>query len=145
MQSAQGHNPPVATQEAAWEDMDDADTPVDHLATESMHSAGHATGVEHGHPNALRYVQIAVVLSVLTLVEIGVYYLKAWHSYLTAILVVLSAVKFILVVAFYMHLKFDNKLFTYLFVLGLTIGASLIMAMLALEWPFFISAMTGSQ
>jgi len=144
MQSAQGHNPPVATQEAAWDDMDDADTPADELATKGMHDAGHAAGVEHGHPNALRYVQIAVVLSVLTMVEIGVYYLRDLHVYLTAILLVLSTVKFILVVAFYMHLKFDNKLFTYLFVLGLAIGASLITAMLALEWPFFISALTGS-
>ena len=84
---------------------------------------------ELGHPTALRYIQIAVILTVLTAVEIGVYYLKAVSEFLIPILLTLSAIKFALVVLWYMHLKFDNRLFSALFTLGLIIGGSIVISM----------------
>ncbi len=87
---------------------------------------------ELGHPTALRYVQIALILSVLTAVEIGVYYLKAVSTYLIPILLILSAVKFALVVLWYMHLRFDNRLFSALFTIGLLIGGSILIALIFL-------------
>jgi cytochrome c oxidase subunit 4 len=92
--------------------------------------------IEHNHPNALRYVQIAVVLAALTAVEIMVYYLPALKNPLVPILLTLSAFKFALVVLFYMHLKFDNKLFSALFTLGLGIAASLMLGLLAIFYAF---------
>lgn len=85
-----------------------------------------------GHPNALRYVQIAVILSALTGIEIAVYYLKSMSHVLIPILLTLSAIKFAMVVLWYMHLKFDNRLFSMLFTLGLIIGGSIVTAMILL-------------
>ena len=40
--------------------------------------------------------------------------------------------KFVLVVAFFMHLRFDNKLFTWIFGAGFVIGVAVFLAILAL-------------
>ena len=87
---------------------------------------------ELGHPTALRYVQIALILAVLTGLEVWIYYQKEMARYLITVLLILSATKFSMVVLWYMHLKFDNKLFTALFTLGLTIGGSILIAMIVL-------------
>ena len=85
---------------------------------------------ELGHPTALRYVQIALILAVLTGIEVAVYYLKSLSHLLIPILLTLSAIKFAMVVLWYMHLKFDNRLFSMLFTLGLVIGGSILIAMI---------------
>ncbi|HZS88584.1 MAG TPA: cytochrome C oxidase subunit IV family protein [Chloroflexota bacterium] len=87
---------------------------------------------ELGHPTALRYVQIAVILTVLTTIEIAVYYIHSLSKILIPILLTLSAIKFALVVLWYMHLKFDNRIFSALFLLGLIIGGSILIAMILL-------------
>jgi len=85
-----------------------------------------------GHPNAWRYVQIALILTVLTAIEIVVYYQPGLSKALIPILLTLSAIKFALVVLWYMHLKFDNRLFSMLFTIGLIIGGSILIAMILL-------------
>ncbi len=87
---------------------------------------------ELGHPTALRYVQIAVILTVLTTIDIAVYYIHSLSKILIPILLTLSAIKFALVVLWYMHLKFDNRIFSALFLLGLIIGGSILIAMILL-------------
>jgi len=93
---------------------------------------GHAGVNEAGHPTALRYVQIALILAVLTGFEVWVYYQTGLRSVLTPILLALSSVKFVLVVLFYMHLKFDNRVFSALFTLGLIIAGSLLVSLIVL-------------
>ena len=83
------------------------------------------------HPQSKTYVQIAVILSAITAVEVAVYYLTALRGVLPIILIVLSAVKFSLVVMYYMHLKFDHPLFTTMFVFGLMTALFTIIAFLA--------------
>lgn len=73
----------------------------------------HATS--HGHPTAAVYLRIAAVLFILTVLEVGVFYVPAFHPILVPALLTLSAVKFALVVMFYMHLKMDNRFFTLIF------------------------------
>jgi cytochrome c oxidase subunit 4 len=51
---------------------------------------------------------------------------------LAPILLTLSALKFALVAMFYMHLKFDNRLFSWVFVGPLCFAAAIILALLAL-------------
>ena len=94
---------------------------------------------ELGHPTALRYVQIALILTVLTSIEIAVYYLQSLAKVLIPILLTLSAIKFALVVLWYMHLKFDNRLFSTLFLLGLTIGGSIVIAMILIFRPYLFT------
>ncbi len=97
----------------------------------TQHSTGPHTG-EHAHPGPLRYVQIAVILSVITAVEVAVYYVPAMAGALVPTLLVLSALKFSLVVMWYMHLRFDNRIFSAIFVGGLLLAGSVLVALLFL-------------
>ncbi len=92
--------------------------------------AGHAVAIEHAHPAPTVYIQIAVILAVITGAEVAVYYLDTIRSLLVPILLLLSALKFSLVVAFYMHLRFDSTVFRNLFAFGLFVAASIIVALL---------------
>jgi len=74
---------------------------------------------EQTHPGARQYILIAAVLAAITAIEVGVYYLEAVRPLLPPILIALSALKFALVVMFYMHLKFDHPIFTGMFLFGL--------------------------
>jgi|SRR5688500_5200140 len=82
------------------------------------------------HATTGTYLRIAAILVMITLVEVGVFYVPAFQGMLVPILLVLSAVKFALVVMFYMHLKFDNKFFTFLFGGPLLLGFAVVISLL---------------
>ena len=86
----------------------------------------------HAHPGAKEYLAIATVLTVLTAVEVAVFYIPSMKPILVPTLLVLSTVKFSLVAMFYMHLKFDHRLFSWLFVVPMIIAALVILALLKL-------------
>ncbi len=109
--------------------------PGAHRATADLPVA-HAP--EHPHPGAKEYVVIAVILAVVTGFEVAAWYMNLAHEVLTALLLVLSAVKFSLVVLFFMHLKFDSRLFSSLFVGGLILAGALLIALLALFNHLFV-------
>ena len=71
-----------------------------------------------------------------TAVEVGVFYLEALEPVLVPILLVLSAAKFTMVVGFFMHLKFDSKLYRALFVGPLVVAVAVMMAMFLLYGVF---------
>ena len=104
---------------------------VEHAAP-GAHPEEHPEPSAHPHPRQSEYIRIAVILAVITLIEVGVYYVEALAGILGLILIVLSAVKFALVVMFFMHLKFDNKLFSYLFTGPLLLMISVVLALLYL-------------
>ena len=83
------------------------------------------------HPGPAEYVKIGLLLAVVTAVEVAVYYIDALADVLVPILVVLSALKFALVVLWFMHLKFDNRMFSTFFVGGLMLVAALFVVVLA--------------
>ena len=85
---------------------------------------------EH-HPGALEYMQIGAILAVITAIEVGIYYVGVSHNLLVVLLLVLSAVKFSFVVAWFMHLKFDSKLFTTAFVTGLVTALAVFSVVIA--------------
>jgi cytochrome c oxidase subunit IV len=76
----------------------------------------------HEHPSDLQYVYIALFLAVVTLAEVGVYYVEALEGLLVYILVLMAIVKFAVVVMFFMHLRFDSKLFRRFFVTGIVLA-----------------------
>jgi len=92
--------------------------------------------LEHPHPNAAKYLTVATVLAALTAIEVWVYYVRAMRPMLAPVLLVLSACKFSLVALFYMHLKFDNRLFSALFAVPLAIAAAVLLALMALNGAF---------
>ncbi|MBI5287559.1 MAG: cytochrome C oxidase subunit IV family protein [Chloroflexi bacterium] len=88
--------------------------------------------VEHrGHPGDMEYLKIFVILAVITTVEVALFYIDMDRKLLIPSLIVLSAVKFIMVVSWFMHLKFDSRLFTTAFVTGLLLAAAVFTVVLA--------------
>ena len=84
-------------------------------AAEHGHGAAH--GAEgHNHPGPRRYIEIAMLLGAITAIEVAIYYMPSMRPILVPTLLGLSALKFGVVVAFYMHLKFDHPLFTKFFI-----------------------------
>ena len=81
---------------------------------------------------AKEYVGIAVILTLITAVEVAVFYIPAMHPVLVPTLLTLSALKFCLVAMFYMHLKFDARLFSWLFVVPMIIATLVIIALMRL-------------
>ncbi|MCC7369014.1 MAG: cytochrome C oxidase subunit IV family protein [Chloroflexi bacterium] len=104
------------------------------------HDGGHATAAhaahgveEHAHPGSQTYIVVALILCVITAIEVAVYYIPALLDFIFAILIFLSAVKFVMVVGWFMHLKFDHKSFTWYFGGGLAVAIALVMALIALQ------------
>lgn len=77
---------------------------------------------DHGHPSALQYAQIGLVLAVITAAEIALYYIDLNRDLLVVLLIALSTIKFLFVVLWFMHLKFDNRLFSTLFAGGVILA-----------------------
>lgn len=76
---------------------------------------------QHSHPGPKQYWIIGGILVALTILEILAYYAEEDWGMLSAgisaaVIAILSAAKFIIVVMFYMHLKFDSKIFTGIFI-----------------------------
>jgi cytochrome c oxidase subunit 4 len=87
---------------------------------------------EHHHPTPRQYVLIAVVLVVITGVEIATSYIDTGHTNLIILaLFVMAAVKFFLVAAWYMHMRTDQAFFRRVFVVGM-IGAGIVYGILLL-------------
>lgn len=94
-----------------------------------------STGIhteEGGHPTPKKYVIIAAILAVITAVEVAVVYFNLATAFLITILIIMSAVKFTMVAMYFMHLKFDNKLFSYMFVGGMVLTIGVILALMIL-------------
>src|SRR5688572_22009234 len=87
---------------------------------------------EEHHPGVREYAIIAVVLTIITAIEVALFYISAVDDYLAYLLIVLSLAKFVIVVGYYMHLKMDNKLFRYVFAAGFVIALSVVATLMAL-------------
>ncbi|HKA85628.1 MAG TPA: cytochrome C oxidase subunit IV family protein [Acidimicrobiales bacterium] len=75
------------------------------------------------HPSDWLYIKVALLLGVLTAVEVSTYYWEnASTGTLVAVLFPLMIVKFGVVVAYFMHLRYDNPLFRRVFVFGLMLA-----------------------
>ena len=85
-----------------------------------------------GHPTPATYFKIAMILSILTAVEVAIFYVTPLGYAIIPILAVLSIGKFALVVLYYMHLKFDSKIFSGMFFFGMFVATGVIFALMAL-------------
>jgi cytochrome c oxidase subunit IV len=86
----------------------------------------------HGgrHPSPKEYIRIAVILAVITAAEVVVYYVEGVQEFLVPILFAFSALKFALVVLWFMHLKFDSKTYARFFLMGLAGALTLFLIVL---------------
>lgn len=90
-----------------------------------------AAAEEQPHPGPGLYVVIGVLLVLGEAAEVGTFYagLAQWPT--AAVLVALMVVNFLLIVLWFMHLKFDSRLFSGLFAGGLVLTAALFLVVLA--------------
>ena len=92
---------------------------------------------EHQHgATDKQYIVIAAILAAMTAVEVAVSYLDIGPLFLP-VLLTLMVLKFLTVVSYFMHLKFDNKLFSYLFYTGLLLAVGVYAGALA-TFHFFL-------
>jgi len=96
-------------------------------ATTVSHEHGHG-----GHASPGFYWAIGALLTVITAVEVAVFYIPALHPVLVPVLLTLSAAKFAMVVMFFMHLKFDSKIYSGLFLAGMVLASFMMVALVIL-------------
>lgn len=87
---------------------------------------------ETAHSKFHVFVQIAMLLAVITGIEIVIVYLPFAKWLIISSLVVLSAVKFLFVIFYFMHLRWDKLFCTILFFIGLGLAGGTAIALVAL-------------
>jgi len=106
---------------------------ADHGTTAATHGGG------GGHATVKTYINVAIVLAIITGVEVATLYVPGIpNSILVISLLLMSAVKFYLVVGFFMHLKYDHPIMRALFVGPLVIAVAIILAVMALFSAFLL-------
>ena len=96
----------------------------------------HEDTQEHGMSDA-GYIKIAVILALITALEVSTYYVDFGPLFMPSLLIMM-VVKFVMVVSYFMHLKFDSKIFSFLFYTGLGLALFVYIAALA-TFKFFIA------
>ena len=92
--------------------------------------AEHADHADHGHghdephiPSDMYFIKTALVLAFVTALETSTYWWpESMHSFATPSLLIMMTIKFFMILLVFMHLKFDNKLFSLMFYIGLVLA-----------------------
>jgi cytochrome c oxidase subunit 4 len=100
----------------------------------TMTTATDSHSTEHGL-STTGYVRIALILAAITALEVSTYYVDFGPLFMPA-LMIMMVIKFVMVVSYFMHLKFDNKMFSWLFYSGLVLAVGVYCAALA-TFKFF--------
>ncbi len=110
------------------------DTPVAEEHASSLEPApGLLPGEVKPHPSPFQYVMIAVILVIVTAVEIAISYTEGDipDALIIVLLLGMAVIKFALVAAWYMHLRTDLPIFRRFFVLGIVAAILLYLVVLA--------------
>ena len=97
-------------------------------------SATIASTEPHAHEGKFHlFVQLAMILAVITGLELLVIYMPLATWLVISLLMFMSAVKFIAVIWIFMHLKWDKAFLTILFFIGMVIGGGTLWALLLIH------------
>lgn len=91
---------------------------------------------EHGMSDA-GYIKIALILAAITALEVSTYYVDFGPLFMPS-LMIMMVIKFVMVVSYFMHLKFDSKVFSFLFYTGLALALFVYIVALS-TFKFFIA------
>lgn len=91
-----------------------------------------------GHASTGTYLKIAAVLCAVTALEFAVIYIRQLTPILTPLLIVMSLGKFALVVMYFMHLRYDARPLTLLFVAPLVLAIGIALALITLPGDFLL-------
>jgi cytochrome c oxidase subunit 4 len=122
------------TQELEAGSTREPDLPQAGLATRMASSAPSLLpGEVRAHPDPWQYVVVAVVLAVITAVEIAVSYTEGDipDGLIVVLLLSMMVVKFFLVASWFMHLRTDQPVFKRLFIVGAIAAPVLYLVVLA--------------
>jgi cytochrome c oxidase subunit 4 len=110
-------------------------------AEADAHTPG--AGEDHEHPTWSTYWKVALILGFLTVGEVWAYYIPSFVAGrgFVPTLLILSALKFAIVVMFYMHLKYDHRLFRVLFTGPLLIAGVILISLMFLFGHLYIKIM----
>jgi cytochrome c oxidase subunit 4 len=99
--------------------------------------------VEHAHPTWSTYWKVALILTLITVGEVWAYYVPSFVASrgFVPTLLALSALKFAIVAMFYMHLKYDHRIFRVLFTGPLLVAAITLIGLMFLFGHIFIKIM----
>lgn len=103
-------------------------------SVEERHDA-HAGAGDHTWPDR-KYIQLAAILAVITALEVYASYADWLGPAFIPSLIIMMVVKFAAVVLFFMHLKFDSPIFSWLFYAGLFLAIGVYVGFL-LMFQFF--------
>ena len=101
-----------------------------------MSTHGHAPAAHEG-ASVATYVRVALILTAVTALEVGVIYIRFLTPIIVPLLLVMAIAKFVLVVMFFMHLRYDPRSLTGLFVGPLIMATLLALALIALVGTLF--------
>jgi cytochrome c oxidase subunit IV len=71
------------------------------------------------HPEPRTYVKVAIILALVTALEVAIYYVPSVRDFLVPMLLFFAVIKFVMVGAYFMHLKFDSPIFKRFFLVGI--------------------------
>jgi cytochrome c oxidase subunit 4 len=101
------------------------------MSSPSQTAAHSPAEAGHHEPSKFHfYIQIAMILAVITGTEVVLVYMPIVKWFVVTALCVLSAVKFMFVIFFFMHLRWDKVFCTILFFIGLVLAAGTMCALL---------------
>ena len=96
-----------------------------------------AQELHHEHPSPKQYVWVAIILAIITAIEVAIYYIPFFEENSVALIACLLAfalLKFVMVAAWFMHLRFDSRVFRRFLVTGIVLGILIFGVVL---WTFF--------
>jgi cytochrome c oxidase subunit IV len=110
---------------------------TEHVEDHGHAAADHADHADDGHhtPSDGYFIRVALVLALLTALETSTYWIHI-GGFATPLLLILMTIKFFMIVLIFMHLKFDNKLFSVMFYIGLGL-AVLVYSVFLSTFQFF--------
>ena len=104
------------------------------MSTESLEHAetfpGEDVAHESHHPTDATYIKVAAILAGLTALEVTTYFVDFGPLFLP-VLITLMVIKFLTVVAYFMHLKFDAPILRKAFYAGLILALSVYLVALS--------------
>lgn len=90
------------------------------------------------HASIGTYLKVAAILAVITALEFAVIYIRRLTPILVPLLLTLSVGKFALVVMYFMHLRYDSRLLTLIFVAPLLLAIGLALIVITLPGDFLL-------
>lgn len=84
------------------------------------------------HPEPRTYITVAIILAIVTAIEVALSYASALGDLVVPLLIISALFKFALVALWFMHLRFDNRIFRRLFVAGIVLALIVFSVFLAI-------------